>query len=61
MNLNYKKINKNIIKAQSDLIWKQQTFKKFLQDKILYVLENGDVMIDSLELRKFLKKSVGKK
>jgi len=61
MNLNYKKINKNVIKAQSDMIWKQQKFKKFLKDKILYVLENGDVMIDNLELRKFLKKSVGKK
>jgi uncharacterized membrane protein YcaP (DUF421 family) len=43
------------------MIWKQQKFKKFLKDKILYVLENGDVMIDNLELRKFLKKSVGKK
>ena len=54
--INLKKLNKSVIQTQSDMIWKQQKFKKFLQDKILYVLEHGDVMIDNLELKKFLKK-----
>src|SRR5687768_8444072 len=51
--MNLKKLNKSTIKAQSEILWKQQKFKKLLQDKILYVLEHGDVMIDSLEIKKF--------
>ena len=51
------KLNNQIIKAQADMLWKKQRFKKFLKDKVLYVLENGDVMIDNLELKKFLNKS----
>ena len=56
MKMDSKKLNKSVIKLQSDILWKQEKFKKLLQDKILYVLEHGDVMIDNLELRKFLKK-----
>lgn len=55
------KVNRKVIKLQSDMLWKKQRFIKLLEDKILYALEFGDVMIDSMELKKFLKKPKVKK
>ncbi len=55
------KLNRKVIKLQADMLWKKQRFIKLLEDKILYVLEHGDVMIDTMELKKFLKKPKVKK
>ena len=51
-----KNLNPKVIKLQSDMLWKKQGFQRFLKSKLLYALEFGDVMIDNMELKKFLKK-----
>lgn len=50
-------LNTKILKLQMDMLWKKQRFQKLLKDKISYVLEHGDVMIDIQEIRKYLNKS----